>query len=427
MSDPTQLQDWRAQYLNGLNSWSETTSQVQQTFRQIITTGWDRARYVARLNPLDPAQMVVCPPTSLLNMAPNQQHRGDYATGIFEGSSAEPTVDGNGKITGVNVVLQEPRLKRFRRSMQARNFDLPVPLEQFGQAILDITALHGLDVVTADDGSATRAYIRPAAGPGVGKWGVAHSAGHRVEASTIIFRWGHYLPDVDRVYSGSGARCAITGVQRMFAVRGKHASNYGNAAFDGNVAHQLHYDELVYLAPYGIRDGEVVYGLSDFDDLIRDGVLADGPGEEIFGILSDGETLVYPPMRVNRLGGTVLQYLIDHLAPALGLKTLEADITLADLRAGKVVGLAYAGNAARVAPIGQLDIVKPGVDGTGEVVETVVQFGIHPAIAAIRDQWENELRGRKPASHASLLTPVDLEWGREFRSMLDSFWQKFGF
>jgi hypothetical protein len=311
--------------------------------------------------------------------------------------------------------------------MQARGFDLPVPIEQFAQAALDVVAVHGKPIVTDDAGQPTRAYIRPAAGPGVGRWGIAFKAGYQVEASNVVFRWGHYLADVERIYYGSGARAVITGVQRSFEIRGKHASNYGSAAIDGSIARTMHYDELLYLAPYGLRDGQPDYGVHDFDALMRDGVIADGPGEEVFGILSDGATLVYPPMRVNRLGGTVLDYIVRHMAPALGMQVREQDITLADLREGRVCGLSYAGNAARVAPIGQIDVVRPQADGGGEKIETVVDFGIHPAVARIRDQWEDELRGRKVPSHPSLLTPVDLVWGGAYRAELDAYWQKLGF
>jgi hypothetical protein len=59
-------------------------------------------------------------------------------------------------------------------------------------------------------------------------------------------------------------------------------------------------------------------------------------------------------------------------------------------------------------------------------METLADFGIHPTIARLRDQWEGELRGRLKPSHASLLTPINLSWGRECRSQLETFWRKQG-
>ena len=123
---------------------------------------------------------------------------------------------------------------------------------------------------------------------------------------------------------------------------------------------------------------------------------SDGPGEEILAVLQDGETLTYPPMRVNRLGGTVLDYIVKHLAPALGLKVREQDITLEQIRKGEIAGLAFVGNAVKVTPIAKIDIVKP-TEGTysGEKIETLVEFSIHPTIAKIRDEFLGEISGKK--------------------------------
>jgi hypothetical protein len=42
-------------------------------------------------------------------------------------------------------------------------------------------------------------------------------------------------------------------------------------------------------------------------------------------------------------------------------------------------------------------------------------------------QFLGELRGSRKPSHDTLLTPVDLKWGREYRKSLDDFWKKLGF
>ena len=76
----------------------------------------------ARNLPFAPEKMVMCPPHSMLNFAPNQQHRSDYATGAWEGSSAEPMLDENNNLIGINVILHRPRLARFMRSLRARGY-----------------------------------------------------------------------------------------------------------------------------------------------------------------------------------------------------------------------------------------------------------------------------------------------------------------
>ncbi len=418
---------WRAEYKESLQGWHEEINKVQLHFADVIKKSWQKTKYIARNLPFVPDKMVICPPHSVLNLAPNQQHRSDYATGSWEGSSAEPILDQNNTIVGVNAILHRPRLARMMRSLRARGYNSPVAIEKFSQSILDIVAVHGFDMLVADDGSPTRAYIRPSMGTGVGPWGVSFTSDFFIESSALAFRWGSYFPDTARI-SKEGVRAVITGVQRMFPIMGKHASNYGAAAVDGGIARALKYDELIYLAPYCVKGGELDFGVRNFDELIRYGVFSDGPGEEIFAILKDGETLVYPPLRVNRLGGTVLDYIAKHLAPTMGLKVREQDITLEQIRNGEIVGLAFVGNAVKVSPIGKIDIIKPAADSQGgEKIETLVDFGIHPIVAKIRDQFADELWGKKQPSHESLLTPIDIAWGKEFREYLDDFWKKLGF
>ncbi len=417
----------RQEYSDSLNGWSEHLSKVQECFANVITKSWQKNRYIVRNLPFAPDQAVICPPHSLLNLAPNQQHRSDYATGVWEGSSAEPILDDNSEITGVNVILHRERLARFIRSLRARGYNLAMPIEKFGQMILDAVAVHGIDILCADDGSPLRAYIRPSAGSGVGPWGVSLAPGYFIESSVLVFRWGSYFPDVLRI-NQEGARAVIGGMKRMFPILGKHASNYGAASTDGSLARKLQYDELIYLAPYCLKDNELDFDVYNFEKLVKYGVLSDGPGEELLALLADGKTLIYPPLRVNRLGGTVLNYLVHYLAPKLGFEVKEQDITLADIRSGKIIGLTFVGNAVKVTPVGKIDIVKPTASGdNGEVIETIFSREIHPAIRQIRDQFAAELNGRRAPSHESLLTPVDLEWGNRFRDYLNNFWSQLGF
>jgi hypothetical protein len=365
------IENWRGEYCNVLNDWYEDVNMIQSHYKNVVQKSWQKTKYVTRNLPFAPQKLVMCPPHSILNFAPNQQHRADYATGAWEGSSAEAVIDKNNRMIGANVILHKPRLERFVRSLKARGYDVAVPMEKFGQAILDTVAIHGPDVLFNEDGTPARAYIRPSAGSGVGPWGVSLSAGYFIESSILVFRWGSYFSDTARI-DKEGARAVITGAKRMFPILGKHASNYGAASTDGYLARNLKYDELLYLAPYGIENGCLDFNFHKFEENIRHGVLSDGPGEELLAVLDDGETIIYPPMRVNRLGGTVLDYVVKHLAPALGLRVYEKDLTLEDIRSGKIAGIAYVGNAVKVTPIGKIDVVKP-IAGTydGEKIETV--------------------------------------------------------
>ena len=53
-------------------------------------------------------------------------------------------------------------------------------------------------MVTADDGTPARAYIRPSIGTGVGPWGVSFRPDHFIDSSVLAFRWGSYFPDVGK-------------------------------------------------------------------------------------------------------------------------------------------------------------------------------------------------------------------------------------
>lgn len=422
------LKIWRNEYTESLKDWHEDINKVQQHFAEIIKTSWQKTKYIARNVPFAPDKMVICPPHSMLNLAPNQQHRTDYATGAWEGSSAEPMLDANNKFIGINVILHRPRLARLARSLRSRGYISEIPLEKFSQMILDVVAVHGFDIVTGDNGEPARAYLRPSMGTGVGPWGISFEKQHFIETSALAFRWGGYFSDFERI-DNHGLDVVITGVQRMFPVTGKHASNYGAAAMDGSVARKLKYDELIYLAPYCIKDGSMDFGMHTFAEITRYGVFSDGPGEELFAISKDGSTLLYPPMRVNRLGGTVLDYIVKYLAPALGITTKEQDITIEQIRNGEIAGVAFVGNAVKVTAVHKIDIVKPDKHmQNGEKTESLIEFAaIHPTILKIREQFLNEIYGKKPSSHESLLTPVDLKWGGEYKAYLDEFWDKLGF
>lgn len=413
-------------YMQPLRGWTEQFGPIQQHYGDIIKASWPGAAYVVRNSPFAADKMVFCPPNSTLNLAPNQQHRVDYGTGVIEGLCAEPQLDEHGKIVGISVVLHKPRMERFARSLRNRGYALPMPLDKFSQSVLDVVAVHGLAAVTQDDGTPVRLYIRPSAGPAIGVWGLCFKDDYFIDASNIVFRWGHMFADVERVKQ-HGVKVMLSGAQRLMPITGKHASNYGAAAVDGRMARVLNYDELLYLAPYCIKNGELMYGVQDFSALMQYGVLADGPAEEVFGLLSDGETIVYPPMRVNRLGGTVLEYVVKHLVKELGLRSKEQDITLQQIRDGDIIALGFAGNAVKVTPIGAIDIVQPAKNLSDITTEPLMEFGVHPVMAKIRDQFEAELTGRKVPSHSSLLTPVNLVRGLELRGLLDNYWHRLGF
>jgi branched-subunit amino acid aminotransferase/4-amino-4-deoxychorismate lyase len=237
----------------------------------------------------------------------------------------------------------------------------------------------------------------------LGGFGVSMKKDHPIGAGILAWSWPDYL---DPSLAIKGGAAAITGHQRLFPIAGKHSSNYGAAVKDGNLARSLGTDELIYLAPYLIDKNGHEYWTDpkNAEAKLRDGVLSDGPGEECVAISADQRTLIYTPMRANRLGGTTLQYIIDHLADKIGLQTREGDITLHDIRSGKYSAVAMIGNAVKVTPMREIRLYRD--ENTQEVLELFPEKQIPEMLQTLMDRWDQETRGLIDPSHPSLITPV---------------------
>lgn len=336
-------------------------------------------------------------------MSPRFGHAVDYGSGVFEGSSAVVN-ERTGK-PGI-ILLSERNARLFRRSLPARGYTAPIPEEEFGQAMIDLIKANGMGLFRHPDNKTpgfVRAYIRPSIHPAfLSGFGISMRPDYPIDAAIIAWAWPDYL---NPTLMQRGGVCAVTGLTRSFPITGKHASNYGAAAMDGALARKIGADELLYLAPYLIdKDGHRYFpDPNDLTAKLRDGVIADGPGEECVALTADQKTLVYAPMRVNRLGGTVLQYIIDHLAKNIGLDCVEGDISLHDLTAGKYAGLAMVGNAVKVTPIRRIDLYNGGVT---QQIELFAEGKIPENLESLRVRWEQETRGLIDPSHPSLLTEV---------------------
>ena len=130
-------------------------------------------------------------------------------------------------------------------------------------------------------------------------YGISMRSDYKIDAAIITWAWPDYL---DPTMYRDGGIAGINGKQRLSKVTGKNASNYGEGPVDGQEMRNLGNNELIYLAPYLINKDGFMYWADPGNVKLkmRDGVLADGPGEEVFAITKDGKKLIYPPMRVNR-------------------------------------------------------------------------------------------------------------------------------
>lgn len=379
------------------------------------------AKY-ALVNSIVDKKLVLVPTWHPLNTTPIPTHGADYGSGAFEGGSAEPVVNEDGEIVGANIILHEPKMRRLFESAKARDFPLSVPLEDFSRGIIDLVSVQGFGALISAKGVPCRAYIRPEARPGIGSFGVGVKKGHLIDMACVSWNWPYYFKDPERVYKGSGLVVALTPEQRLPRITGKHASNYGEAGVVGNRARDVYgVDEALYLGPYLIEPiGRRRKYIDNQDptlstrDLLDFGVIADGPGEEVFAITDNGE-IWYPPMDVNRLGGTTLSYLTDYMIPTMGKWSNEARFSLSDIKRGKIVCLLFVGNAAKIAPIGEIRVF----DAKSTSPLETIKLEIPPLARELMERYEAEILGRIPPSHASLLTPVNLAEGLEARKVLD--------
>lgn len=355
-------------------------------------------------------------------------HATQYGTGMFEGGSIEPVANEKGEITGANAILVQPRLNRmFGWSVPGRpGVQPPVTREDFEQAMLDYAAILGEKVLVSPEGLISRAYVRPSIAPGEGPLGIGIK-GQVINANIEAWNWPSYFPDPERVYAGTGLVVALGPNQRLSPIHGKHASNYGEAASVGNLARKAGADEALYLGPYLVnpdesRGDEIIldYHKNDLNliDLIKQTVIADGPGEEVMAITKSGELWI-PPKDVNRLGGTTAASIMEYLAPELGLKAEEHRFTFNDIfhegnTEGRIVGLFFAGNAVRIAPIGEIRLYGSNSEPFGKY-----KLQIPYVLRRLVNQYESEVRGILPPSDPLLLMPIDLESGRKARELLD--------
>ena len=367
--------------------------------------------------------LVMVPSWHPLNQTSKSANSIAYGTGSMETFSFEPVTtvvsDSQGvDIVGANIILLEPRMERlYGRSFPARELQFPVGKEAFTQGVVDLMAILGRSVLVGEGGNMGVGSIRVTVGPGVGKFGKS-AIGREVEASVESYFGQKSFPE--RAYRGSGLIVSAGPNQRFQKFYGKHSSHYGDGGRIGAMAKGIGADDAIFFAPYCADDQNHVCALFQCEndsrrlehEMLRL-ALADGLGAELLAIRRDGKVLL-PPMAVNRLGGVTADYIMRYLAPSLGIPTEESLFSLQQVLDGEIVGLFFAGNAARVAAIGAVILH----DARGNILNEI-RLVVHGRITSLIDRFEKEVRGIIPPSHSSLVTKVDLESGQKAREILE--------
>lgn len=356
------------------------------------------------------------------NSLPPEAPGPHYSHVAFEGISLMPVVDDNGQIVSANLILFRERMKRFRRSIRALGAGIPdeAAMAKFEQGIIDLASVEGESVLRDRNRNPSRAYVRSAY-LRLGTFGVAPKDEAPYHLSDFEWNWPLYISQ--EAYDRGGIATVFLDAQRKNEVRGKLAGNYVDAGVHAKRARELEGNEVLYLGPYIIKEhgfrGYINYqqGLGATSNLLKSGTLVDGSGEDVIFEGRDG-TIYYQPKDTNILAGTTREYIITRMADRLGLAVAERAVTLSDVRKKEIVGMSYVGNAVKVLgvrKIGVYDTWKP----ESQLLDSL-ELELTPGLQKIQTQFEGEISGVIPASHQSLLTPVDLEFGRIARQKLDS-------
>lgn len=325
----------------------------------------------------------------------------DYGLIVFEGLSNYSNA----------LPLFLARMARLERSLEGRRMRDRVNIEEFAQMII-ATAEINADTTTYDEqGSPVRAYGRPSIGFDAGKIGLGIHPDSRMFQAVEFSRMKRYL---DTGEEGPLIVVASDKWKRREQIDGKYAGGYDGASVHSTIARELGADEAVYLG--GVTEGRV----SQF----REGELVDGCGEEF--LFRIGNTFIIPPPDNGRLGGTSLAHFQEFTATELGHDTEIAVVTLDDVRKRNIEAVYLIGNAVELAPVGAIWYYH-GQPDRSTIPEIIPLPNIHDGKVSqtdldIASYYQNQLWGRTPSTNPNLLTPINLERGRQMKQELMTKW-----
>src|SRR3989344_1618817 len=356
-------------------------------------------------------KLIIVPPHHPLNSESKENPGTDYAHVVFEGLSLEYKSEKEG-----NLILWKPRLMRLRRSTKHHGFQTPVSLSQLAQGIEDLVAVLGPAVLLGDGDKPSRAYIRPVVKRGFGRYGVLPSFIGKVDMTALIWNWPFYLPEED--YREGAPVVVYMDVQRAGKIYAKEAGNYARGTEIGIRSNEIGAHEVICVAPFlrnpstgELRYEDTLVTSLNLKKLAHSVIFADGMGEEILGV--KGKRLFRPPLSVNRLGGTTLEYVAGHMARKYGLEVVEDVFGLDDFTNGKLESLLMLGNAVKVIPVRELVLA----DKNNKIIERI-ELTINETARFLVDRFQQELSGEVDPSHPSLLTPV--KFNPHARAVLDN-------
>jgi len=257
-------------------------------------------------------------------------HALHYGSGVFEGIRCYETP------RGPAVFRLSDHMRRLHESARILSLRIPYAVEELCAATRELIAANEL----------TACYVRPLAFHGYGELGVApHS--DSMDAAIMCWPWGSYLGD-DALENGITA--TISSWTRIGPNVVPHVAKatgvYLNSMLATMEARRGGYDEAIMLA--------------------HDGVVADGPGENVFVV--KGGVLRTPPLSTSILPGITRDSVIT-IARDLGYPVEETALIRTDLYHADEVFMT--GTAAEVTPVRMVDGIEIGVGSVTKELQRV--------------------------------------------------------
>ncbi|HUI38049.1 MAG TPA: branched-chain amino acid transaminase [Thermoplasmata archaeon] len=267
-------------------------------------------------------------------------HGLHYAYAVFEGIRSYDTPQ------GAAVFRLKEHLVRLENSAKVYRMKLGYSVEELTRAIMDLVKANGLP----------ESYLRPIAFSGYGTMGLS-PVGAPVNVAVANWEWGPYLgaEGIDR-----GIRATVSSWVRIdsrsLPPQAKCAANYANGALAKMEAAAGGYEEAILLN--------------------NEGLVAEGPGENIFRI-KEG-VLSTPPASSGILRGITRDSVI-RFARDLGIGFQRTDFTREELFTADE--LFFCGTAAGITPIREVD-GRP------------IGSGDYPVTRRLQKLYEDTVHGR---------------------------------
>jgi branched-chain amino acid aminotransferase len=278
-------------------------------------------------------------------------HALHYGYAIFEGIRSHSTP------AGPAIFRLPDHIRRFFASAKIYRMKIPFTSEQIEHACVDLVRDNGI----------SDAYIRPIAFSGYGEMGLDPTRSS-TQVAIALWTWGAYLGE-DNAHQGVRASVSswVRVDSRSLPPQAKCAANYANSALAKMEATAAGYDEAILLNSAGM--------------------VAEGPGENIFRVKND--IVSTPPASSGILRGVTRESVIQFVADE-GLIFRRSDFTREEMFTADE--MLFTGTAAGITPIREID---------GRPIGT----GKYPIAQRLQKRYDDATHGRS-REYADWLTPV---------------------